>query len=106
MNASALLDGAPFTSGSVVGAEGGHTLTATATDAAGNTASLTRHFTIDKTPPQFVSVQPTDGSLLGTGGVVISGQVRDAARITVDGASPTPTVPFRDNRRNRNRAHV
>ncbi len=45
------LNGQPFTSGTAVSAEGSYTLAVSATDAAGNTASATITFTIDKTPP-------------------------------------------------------
>ncbi|MHB8873510.1 MAG: Ig-like domain-containing protein [Myxococcaceae bacterium] len=48
---SATLNGQPFTSGALVSAEGDYTLEVTAADKAGNTASRTVTFTIDKTPP-------------------------------------------------------
>ncbi|MHB8050395.1 MAG: cell wall-binding repeat-containing protein [Coriobacteriia bacterium] len=44
---TAVLDGAPFTSGALVDAPGPHTLTVTATDVAGNRATSTAAFTID-----------------------------------------------------------
>ncbi|MHB1017926.1 MAG: cell wall-binding repeat-containing protein [Coriobacteriia bacterium] len=44
---TAVLDGAPFTSGALVDAPGPHTLTVTATDVAGNKAVSTAAFTID-----------------------------------------------------------
>ncbi|HYO79566.1 MAG TPA: hypothetical protein VE010_24080, partial [Thermoanaerobaculia bacterium] len=48
------LDGAPFTAGSVVDAEGTHTLAVTATDAVGWTATKNVTFTIDRTAPSLV----------------------------------------------------
>lgn len=44
---TATMDGAPFVSGAIVSAPGEHTLTVTATDAAGNTATSAVSFTID-----------------------------------------------------------
>ncbi|UVI30938.1 hypothetical protein [Paenibacillus spongiae] len=57
---TATLDGAAFTSGSIVSAEGAHTVIAT--DAAGNSTTVT--FTIDKTAPIVSGV--TNGSLYNT----------------------------------------
>ncbi|MCD1262050.1 hypothetical protein B5M42_025040, partial [Paenibacillus athensensis] len=57
---TATLDGSAFTSGSTVSAEGSHTLIAT--DAAGNTTTIT--FTIDKTAPVVSGV--TDSGLYNT----------------------------------------
>ncbi|NOY82784.1 MAG: hypothetical protein GXP31_17435 [Kiritimatiellaeota bacterium] len=45
------LDGQPFVSGTRVRTEGLHTLRITAVDLAGNTATQTVRFTIDRTPP-------------------------------------------------------
>src|SRR5205814_7161708 len=60
---SATLDGAPFVSGSTVGAEGDHTLVVTSTDAAGNTSTRTVHFTIDTTAPVITVSGVADGQL-------------------------------------------
>jgi len=49
---TATLDGNPITSGSVVSAEGLHTLVVTATDRAGHTKTETRSFALDKTAPE------------------------------------------------------
>ncbi len=46
------LNGAAYTSGTVISAEGNYTLVASATDMAGNTASKTVNFVIDKTAPE------------------------------------------------------
>ena len=45
------LDGQPFTSGTAVGTEGSHTLTATGEDCAGNRTVRSATFVIDVTPP-------------------------------------------------------
>ncbi len=57
------LNGQPFASGTAVTAAGSYTLAVTATDAAGNQASASVTFAIDKTPP-VISVTG-----VGTGGV-------------------------------------
>ncbi|MES1241964.1 MAG: CARDB domain-containing protein [Acidobacteriota bacterium] len=57
------LDGAPFTEGSTVTAEGTHTLEATARDQAGNVATSVLTFTIDRTPPAITVAGVTDGAL-------------------------------------------
>ncbi len=50
-NQTVTLNGASFTSSSVVSAEGNYTLVASADDAAGNTIMKIVNFVIDKTPP-------------------------------------------------------
>lgn len=60
----ALLDGNPITAPASATAEGLRTLTATATDALGNTASASRSFTIDDTPPVITISGVTSGALL------------------------------------------
>ncbi|MGB8216492.1 MAG: LamG-like jellyroll fold domain-containing protein [Candidatus Methanoperedens sp.] len=47
-----VLNGAPFTSGNVVSAEGNYALVASADDLAGNTLSKIVNFVIDRTPPE------------------------------------------------------
>jgi parallel beta-helix repeat protein len=51
-NQSITLNGAPFANGTIISAEGNFTLVASATDLAGNNASKTVNFKIDKTPPE------------------------------------------------------
>ncbi len=55
--ATATLDGAAFTSGSMVSALGAHTLVVTATDAADNVATRTIAFTISAPPAGVTSVE-------------------------------------------------
>ncbi len=57
------LNGAPFTSGTAVTAEGSYTLQVTATDAAGNTAAATRTWNIDKAPPVITITGVSEGDL-------------------------------------------
>ena len=74
----ATLDGASFTSGDAVSGAGGHTLVVTASDALGNSATTTLHFSIDLTPPRFLSLSPPDGTLTA------------AAQITIRAKSKAP----------------
>src|SRR5207244_5004470 len=48
---AATLDGAPFSSGTTISAEGAHRLAATATNSLGHAGSAAVNFTIDRTPP-------------------------------------------------------
>jgi subtilase family serine protease len=57
------LDGAPFTSGTPVSAEGPHTLVVEARDAAGNTARLTLTFTLDLTAPTLEVAGVAEGQV-------------------------------------------
>ncbi len=82
----ALLDGAPFATGTTISTEGEHELAVTATDAAGNAASLVRRFTIDATPPAFLTIAPPAGAVLSDAEVTLTGRVRGAVSLTVDGA--------------------
>lgn len=61
---AASLDGAPFTSGSGVSAEGAHTLLVGAADTGGHASQRTVAFTIDKTPPRIALSGVEEGSLL------------------------------------------
>jgi uncharacterized repeat protein (TIGR01451 family) len=60
-SATATLNGAPFTSGRAVTAEGNYTLSVTATDTCGNSSSQTVRFTIDKTPPAITIAGVPEG---------------------------------------------
>ena len=57
------LDGAPFISGTLVSAQGAHALVAAATDAAGNTTTVTVTFTIDTTAPVVTVTGVAGGGL-------------------------------------------
>ncbi|MDO9175503.1 MAG: Ig-like domain-containing protein, partial [Actinomycetota bacterium] len=87
--------------------DGAHAITATATDAAGNTgaASATRTITIDTTPPGVVILSPTEGQFTPGETTAVSFTVTDAnpgsSTCSTDGgpfgtcsspyAAPTPT---------------
>lgn len=88
---AATLDGAPFTSGTVVGAEGDHQLVATATDAAGNAASATATFALDRTQPAISFSGVTAGGIYGSSvapGVAVVDAHPASQSVTLDG------VPF------------
>ena len=60
--------------------EGGHQVTAQATDRYGHSSDkIVSQFTIDTVPPQFVSVMPLDGSSFNTPAVTISGSVNETS---------------------------
>src|SRR5205814_9172290 len=59
---TATLNGQPFVSATAVTAEGDYTLVVAATDTAGNQATTTVRFTIDKTPPTVTITQPAAGT--------------------------------------------
>ncbi len=79
----ALLDGVPFVSGTPVSVEGAHTLTATASDAMGNVATVSVTFAIDTIPPAVTLAGFVEGS-------VTAGPV--APVITVTDANPGSTT--------------
>lgn len=87
VSVTATLDGAPFTSGTPVTAEGSHTIAVSAEDAVGNSAQLTVTFTIDRTPPVFLAIAPPEGSLTTAPAVTLTGRVQGAAALTVNGAA-------------------
>ena len=80
---SATLDGAAFTSGDTVSAEGNHVVVVTATDRAGNEASVTRNFTIDRTAPELGVASPRDGALIAGSSVTVFGDVSDLSPVSV-----------------------
>lgn len=88
---SATLDGAAFTNGGTVTEEGTHVVHVTAADRAGNHASVTRTFTIDRTAPELSVASPRDGALVAGSSVTVFGDVSDISPVdvTVNGA-PAP----------------
>jgi|GEM_PF-366839 len=79
--------------------DGPHTVTATATDTSGNTASDTNTFTVD-TSTNVNIVSPADGSTVGDPMVTYSGTAEPGATVTVvvDGTEVgTVTVPANGN---------
>jgi subtilase family serine protease len=81
--ATATLDGAPFVSGTLITAEGTHTLAVNATDAAGNTAAAIVHFTIDRTGPSLTIAAPANGAILAQNPIHVSGQTDALAGVDV-----------------------
>lgn len=60
------LDGQPLSSGDVVAAEGAHVWRVTATDAAGNTSTAQRNFTLDFTAPVVAISGVADGAIVSS----------------------------------------
>ncbi|HYI12031.1 MAG TPA: Ig-like domain-containing protein [Thermoanaerobaculia bacterium] len=88
VTATATLDGAPFTSGTEITAGGAHTIVATATDSAfGQTNTITRHFTIDRTGPQVAIVSPADGTAFEADRTDVRVTAGDAVSVSVNGVA-------------------
>jgi hypothetical protein len=86
------LDGAPFVSGTVIAAEGLHTLKAKAKDCAGHTSDeATVAFRIDLTPPLLSNLVPANGATIGNK-PTITGTVSEPASIIAEGTSYVATV--------------
>jgi RHS repeat-associated protein len=86
VTATATLDSAPFSTGTEVTAAGPHTITATATDSAfGQTNTITRHFTIDRTGPQVTIVSPANGAALDADRTAVRVTAADAVDVAVNG---------------------
>ncbi len=92
VNTSATLNGAPFASGTAIAGEGSYLLAVTATDAAGNQATLERTFRIDLTPPVLSGIKPAAGSVIANASPPLSGASDDAVTVTVNGAAATVTA--------------
>jgi len=83
-----ILDSASFVSGTTVSSEGEHTLYVHAVDTAGNTASKTIIFIIDKTSPTITIISPDDGLITNqnvTLSYSFSDNVSSVENITVSG---------------------
>ncbi|KFE68632.1 adventurous gliding motility protein AgmC [Hyalangium minutum] len=64
-------------------ADGPHTVTATATDAAGNTATDSNAFTVDATAPAVSVTTPAEGSLINDSTPVYSGTAEPGSSVSV-----------------------
>ncbi|MGP8110289.1 MAG: Ig-like domain-containing protein [Thermoplasmata archaeon] len=71
--------------------EGLNTVTAVATNAAGNTATTSVTVTLDDVPPALALTSPTTG-LTNHSAVVVSGTTEPGATVTVDGSAVTVGV--------------
>ncbi|MBZ4419470.1 Ig-like domain-containing protein [Myxococcus sp. RHSTA-1-4] len=78
-------------------ADGAHTVTATATDAQGNTAMDTNAFTVD-TQTSVAITTPAEGAVLNTGTVTYTGTAEPGATVTVvvDGQTVGTTTAAAD----------
>ncbi|MBK6920647.1 MAG: hypothetical protein IPH07_24815 [Deltaproteobacteria bacterium] len=94
---TATLDGAPVSPGSQVANAGAHTLVVTATDRTGATATATRAFFIDNTPPVITTVVAPTGAVVrppititatATDNLMAQGSLGSALAVT--GAPPPP----------------
>lgn len=63
--------------------EGLNTITVLATDAAGNSASVTRTVRKDSTPPTLTITQPAEGTITKDASISVSGSVFDSTTVTL-----------------------
>jgi len=82
---SITLNGNPFTSGNTISTENEYILVAQATDKAGNNATKTITFTIDKTPPTISNLVPVAGTKTTDDTIVISGKAEPDAVVKING---------------------
>jgi hypothetical protein len=83
----ATIDSAPYILGTPFADNGAHVFEVTATDAAGNTASEVRNFTIDTDPPLVDDLFPAPGTVHAQLAIDVAGRVDDdAVEVTVGGA--------------------
>jgi len=74
--------------------EGAHTFQVRATDAAGNTATATRNFSVaDLTPPVITATPPGGEYTSGTTVALASNEANTTIRFTTDGTEPTVASP-------------
>src|SRR5439155_13096691 len=89
---AASVSGDMFTA-TVPASDGSYTVQATATDAAGNTASATTSITIDSAAPVVTILDPANGQYTAATTIDVSGGVNDAStvRVAVNGIEATVT---------------
>src|SRR5581483_10505218 len=63
---SATLNGTPFVSGTTLSADGAYSISATASDNAGHTATASATFSIDRTPPAVKIDSPAEGATINS----------------------------------------
>lgn len=85
------VDGAAY-DGSAVAAEGAHIARLSAVDAAGNTAVVERHFSIDTTPPALQVVSPIDGTRTAQGAITIIVASEPGATVDLEGVDATRSI--------------
>ena len=89
---SATLNGAAFTSGTAITADGSYTITATASDKFNHTSpQATATFKIDRTAPTIKITSPAAGALINAETVSVTGTVSspDIATVSVNGVTAT-----------------
>jgi hypothetical protein len=89
---SASLAGTGFVADGIPLHEGGNTVTATATNAAGRVATATIHVVRDLTPPRVTIIRPLNGSRTREGMISVSGLVNDIVPGTVNSTEATVTI--------------
>ncbi len=89
---AAVVSGQSFTAEGVPLREGHNLLTATATDAGGNVGSGSITVTLDTTPPTIHIDAPTEGAILTTAQVTVTGMINDIVTGTVNAEQATVIV--------------
>jgi Glucodextranase, domain B/Bacterial Ig-like domain len=89
---AATLSGTTFTAPGVPLVEGGNTVTATATDAAGHVGLATINVVRDLTPPHVAIYTPAAGASVGDATVTVSGLVNDIVAGTVNAGDVAVSV--------------
>ncbi len=89
---AAAVSGNSFTAAGVPLAEGGNSLTATATDAQGHVGLATINVVRDLTPPHVAIYTPAAGATVGDSAVAVSGLVNDIVAGTVNAGNVQVTV--------------
>ncbi|HUJ15914.1 MAG TPA: Ig-like domain-containing protein, partial [Thermoanaerobaculia bacterium] len=89
---TATLNGATFTSGTTIGADGDYSLTATASDSLGHSSTATATFSIDRTPPSVKITAPIDGSTISGDHVEVHVDSSGADSILVNGTTVSGTI--------------
>ncbi|MCM2315304.1 MAG: Ig-like domain-containing protein, partial [Thermoanaerobaculia bacterium] len=88
---TATLNGAAYSSGTAITADGSYSLAANATDALGHVGSHTVSFRVDKSAPAVTITSPVSGAALATDAVVVTGSCGDATSVFVNGIAATVT---------------
>jgi RHS repeat-associated protein len=85
----ATLNGATYTSGTTITADGEYRIHATATDNLGHSGSAEATFTIDRTPPAVTIASPANDAVIRSDRVEVRGTVTGAVAATINGAPLT-----------------
>jgi len=89
---NAVINGDTYTASNIPLVEGVNTITATASDRAGNTATSSITVNLDTTPPVISITSPVDGSTVNTDTITVTGTIDDnTATVTVNGVNVAVT---------------